>query len=199
MITYNSFFDHSFFLSLWPRWQMVLFLFLLNCFLTQILSIPSGISTYRNISVGLLDCNLSANIDAVTSRCSTSKRPCAGLFYMQISLYWARPRGMQPYCLHTHQSVCACLLSLTLLCGDALVNPSTGSIIKPDHRELRVDSLNAWSFVNKTELVHNAIDEKKLDRLALTETFIRADHLSAIKHDPAPPGYSICHKHSQSA
>ena len=74
-----------------------------------------------------------------------------------------------------------------------------GSIIKPDHRELRVGSLNAWFVINKTELIHNAIDEKKLDISAVMETFIRADHPSAIKHDPAPPGYSICHKHRQSA
>ena len=49
--------------------------------------------------------------------------------------------------------------------------------------------------MNKIEGVLNSIDEEQLDILAVTESYIREDHPTAIKNDPAPPGYTITYGH----
>ena len=64
--------------------------------------------------------------------------------------------------------------------------------------ELQVRCVNSRFVVNKMALIHNAIDELRLDILAITETWIRADHLAAIKSDLAPPGFTVLHAHRPS-
>ena len=44
-------------------------------------------------------------------------------------------------------------------------------------------------------MLHNTIDECKLDILAVTETWIKKSHPDAIKLDIAPPGFTVTHCH----
>ena len=57
--------------------------------------------------------------------------------------------------------------------------------------------INAWSIVNKTALIHDAIADHSLDLLAVTETFVYEDSPDVYKQDAAPDGYSIIHQHRQ--
>ena len=90
-----------------------------------------------------------------------------------------------------------CLLTVLLLVfGDIEANPGPPvTAFNTSQYELRVGSINVYSAVNKIECVLNAIDEEQLDILTVTESFIRENHPTAIKNDPAPPGYTITHAH----
>jgi len=55
--------------------------------------------------------------------------------------------------------------------------------------------INAWSIVNKTALIHDAIADHNLDLLAVTETFVYENSPDVHKLDAAPSGYSILHQH----
>ena len=47
-------------------------------------------------------------------------------------------------------------------------------------------------------LIHNAIDDLRLDVLVITDTLIKADHPAVIKSDSAPPGFIVRHTHRPS-
>ena len=104
-------------------------------------------------------------------------------------LSWSRPQGTRPYRPQARRAFSTCILTLLLLlCGDVECNPGPPVISSNQRqRELRVGSLNANSAVNKTDLILSCIDEYQLNVLAVTESYIRADHPTTIKNDPAPP------------
>jgi Reverse transcriptase (RNA-dependent DNA polymerase) len=90
-------------------------------------------------------------------------------------------------------AVLACLL----LMGGVESNP--GPRRSPSHSSassgLMVGTLNVRSAVNKSAEIHEMIESHGLDVLILSETWIAANAPAAIKHDIAPPGYSVRHAH----
>ena len=111
-----------------------------------------------------------------------------------VGLLWTRPHGTLLFRPHARRSVSTCMFALLLLlCGD--VHSNAGLV---GHHVLRIGSLNPNSTVNKTDLILNCIDEQRRDILAVMESYIKSDHLTTIKNDPAPPGYSIQHVYRQS-
>ena len=52
-----------------------------------------------------------------------------------------------------------------------------------DRLYITFDLLNAWSIVNITALIHDAIEENNLDLLSLVETFVYADSPDVHKFD----------------
>ena len=55
--------------------------------------------------------------------------------------------------------------------------------------------LNARSAVHKAALIHDVMNENKLNLLTVTETWIASDALEVMKLDIAPPGFSVIHQH----
>ena len=68
-----------------------------------------------------------------------------------------------------------------------------------DRLYITLGLLNAWSIVNKTALIHDAIEEINLDLFALVETFVYADSPDVHKFDCAPEGFSVLHQHREGA
>ena len=136
---------------------------------------------------------LDVHLDCVFERCNVdicvsvssqppsnpSVSPC--MFNACIVLLWSR-------CTHVfrprpRRSLTSCFVAiLLLLCGDVETNPGPAAATA----DLRIGHINLWSCVNKTELILNAIDEQRLDVLAITESYIKDDHPTAVKNDPAP-------------
>jgi len=57
--------------------------------------------------------------------------------------------------------------------------------------ELNFGCLNARSARNKAALIHDLINDSRLDILTLTETWFRPDDPPAITDDAAPDGFTI--------
>jgi len=80
-------------------------------------------------------------------------------------------------------------------------NSKKGSLTSPKKKlsltitKLKIGSLNTRSAVNKAALLHDIIEDYKLDMLCLTETWVPSDAPDAIKSDLAPPGFSAKHHH----
>ena len=83
----------------------------------------------------------------------------------------------------------ACLITILLLISGVESNPG------PSNQHVNMGLINAWSIVNKTALIHDAISDHDLDLLAITETFVYEDSPDMFKRDAAPEGYSILHEH----
>ena len=60
--------------------------------------------------------------------------------------------------------------------------------------QLKIGSLNSRSAASKAPLLHNLLQESRLDVLAITETWIPSDAPQTIKADLAPPGYKVIHQ-----
>jgi len=60
---------------------------------------------------------------------------------------------------------------------------------------LSLGVLNVRSARRKAALIHDVIDDHRLDELALTETWIPSDAPDAVKLDVCPPGYQVLHHH----
>ena len=56
-------------------------------------------------------------------------------------------------------------------------------------------SENELSVFNKITLIDSVIDEQHFKVLVVTETWVRADHMTTIKCDLAPTGFTISHVH----
>ena len=57
------------------------------------------------------------------------------------------------------------------------MNPGPNVVAGKGHlHELRFGSINPWSVIGKTALIHSTIDEHNLDILAVTETCMKSDH-----------------------
>jgi len=55
--------------------------------------------------------------------------------------------------------------------------------------------LSVRSAQCKAALIHDVVDDHRLDVLALTETWIPSGALYAVKLDACPPGYKVLHRH----
>jgi hypothetical protein len=71
------------------------------------------------------------------------------------------------------------------------VEPNPGPIATT----LKFGLLNTRSMVNKAALIHNIVNDHKLDMLAVTETWVYEDSPDVHKQEAAPDGYSIVHAH----
>ena len=58
-------------------------------------------------------------------------------------------------------------------------------------RNIIISTLNAWSVVHKTAKIHLTIEDKWLDVLAISNTWISLDAPDAISNDMAPPGLCV--------
>ena len=98
--------------------------------------------------------------------------PCASVYriYRTSSvLLWARLPGCLPFGPRPHRSLLSCFIAF-----------------------LR---LNASSATSKCALIAHLIRDNKLDVLAVCESWVPDDAPDAIKHDLAPPNYSVLHVH----
>ena len=158
-----------------------------------ILSAPSNVVAHQNGSFYYMDTTAESFIytDSTVSSLYSSSYSHVGssMHIANMVLLWSRPQGTRPYRPQARRALSTCIQTLLLLlCGDVECNPDPPVISSnQSQRELRVGSLNANSAVNKTDLILSCIDEYQLDILAVTESYIRADHPTTIKNDPAPP------------
>lgn len=83
------------------------------------------------------------------------------------------------------------VIVMLLLMAGVEANPG------PQQQQINLGLVNAWSIVNKTALIHDAIAEFNLSLLAITETFVYEDSPDVYKKDVAPDGFSVLHQHRQ--
>ena len=60
---------------------------------------------------------------------------------------------------------------------------------------LKMGLINARSMVNKSALIHDVINDNRLDLLAVTETWVYENSPDVHKREAAPPAYSVVHVH----
>ena len=90
----------------------------------------------------------------------------------------------------------AVLVVLLLLLGGVETNSGPPNFTSsPASAALRIDVLNVSSAVNKTALIHDVINDHRLDLFADTETRMKGSHPPAITHGMAPAGYRVLHRH----
>ena len=81
------------------------------------------------------------------------------------------------------------VIALLLLMSGIESNPGP-AILKSN-----LGLINAHSIVNKTALIHDLINDFKLDMLAVTETWVYEHSPDVHKHEAAPEGFNIVHAH----
>ena len=57
--------------------------------------------------------------------------------------------------------------------------------------------LNIWSGVKKAAVFHDIISDRRLDVLAIQESWIPSNDPAAVKNDIAPVGYTALHVHRE--
>jgi len=71
----------------------------------------------------------------------------------------------------------------------ATSRPAAGLyLLVTNHTGIRFGVVNARSVIKKIGLIHDVISGKKLNILAITETWVRGSEPNTIKKDLAPPG-----------
>ena len=101
-----------------------------------------------------------------------------------------------------HRSPNAVFVSLLLLLGGVETNPGpvTATVRTASRSDaLSLGLLNVRSARHKAAVIHDVIDDHRLDVLAMTETWIPSDAPDAVKLDVAPPGYNVVHRHRGSS
>jgi len=111
--------------------------------------------------------------------------PCASVYRTSPVLLWARLPGCLPFRPLPHRSLLSCFIAFLLLTVESNPGPSF----------VRFGSLNAGSATSKCALIADLIRDNKLDVLAVCESWVADDAPDAIKHDLAPPNYSVLHVH----
>ena len=81
---------------------------------------------------------------------------------------------------------------LLLASGKVEVNPGP-----PRKHFISLRSLNIRSGMKKAAVLHDIISDRRLDILAIQESWIPSDTLTAIKIDIAPVGYTALHVHRE--
>ena len=114
------------------------------------------------------------------------------MWHCGCTLLWARPPRASPYSPKSTRCLRSVLLALLLISG---IEANPGPPVNKTCNGLSFGLINCRSAVAKTALIHSAVDELKLDLLAITETWIKNDHPDTIKLDLCPPGYSVTHIH----
>lgn len=114
--------------------------------------------------------------------------PCAELFDAPLVLLCCRQTRY--YFKPASSSWRHSFLAFLLLIGGVERNPGPSSQSK-----INMGLVNARSIVNKTALIHDVIEDNRLDFLAVTETWVYSDSPEVHKKDAAPSGYSIVHAH----
>jgi hypothetical protein len=117
-------------------------------------------------------------------------KPRASLCAPSPVLLWARPPGGSPYRPSSQFLIATLFAALLIVSGDVELNPGPSMV-----HLLNFAVVNTQSAVQKAAVIHNMIDE--LQCLALTETWIKLSHPNTIKHDLAPPGFTVLRAHRQ--
>jgi len=87
-------------------------------------------------------------------------------------------------------------VALLLLLGGVELNPGPTISARSTPRDaLSLGVLNVRSARHKAALIHDVIDDYRLDGLALMETWIPSDVPDAVKLDVCPSGYQVLHRH----
>ena len=87
-------------------------------------------------------------------------------------------------------------MALLLLLGGVQLNPGPTISARSTPRDaLSLGVLNVRSARRKAALIHDVIDDHRLDALALRKTWIPSDAPDAVKLDVCPPGYQVLHRH----
>ena len=87
----------------------------------------------------------------------------------------------------------AALVALLLLAsGNVEANPGP-----PRKRLVSLGCLNIRSGVKKAAVLHDIISDRRLDVLAMQESWIPSDAPAAVKNDIAPVGYTALHDHRE--
>jgi len=87
-------------------------------------------------------------------------------------------------------------VALLLLLGGVELNPGPTVSARSTPRDaLSLGVLDVRSARRKAALIHDVIDDHRLDALALTETWIPSDAPDAVKLDVCPPFYQVLHRH----
>lgn len=93
------------------------------------------------------------------------------------------------------RSASATLVALLLLAAGVESNPGpVQATAAKTFTGISFGLLNARSAVHKAALIHDVIADRKLDALALTETWVTSDARDVMKLDVAPPGYQVIHQ-----
>jgi len=114
------------------------------------------------------------------------------MWHCGCTLLWARPPRASPYSPKSTRCLRSVVLALLLISG---IEANPGPLVNNTCNGLSFGLINCRSAVAKTALIHSAVDELKLDLLAITETWIKNDHPDTVKLDLCPPGYSVTHTH----
>ena len=91
---------------------------------------------------------------------------------------------------HHQRSPSAVLVALILLLGGVEANPGPTT----SNSSVSFGLVNACSVVHKAAPLHDLIADRKLDVLAVTETWMTTDAPDTIKLDTAPKGYQVVHQ-----
>ena len=117
--------------------------------------------------------------------CAFHVTPCSNVYNASPVLLWVRPSGSVPFRPRRFRSLWSSLIAFLLLTVES----------NPGPQNLRFGSLNARSAVHKAALIRDLIHDKRLDILAVCESWIVDDAPDAIKNDIAPFNYSVLHTH----
>ena len=82
---------------------------------------------------------------------------------------------------------------LLLLSGDINLNPGPISVRAPINH-VRMATINVRSISNKTASFCDIVESKKLDVVAVTETWLSTNETSASLADVTPNGFKLVHK-----
>ena len=99
------------------------------------------------------------------------------------------PSGRRVYTPKARRSWCDVFIALLLLMAGVESNPGPAA-----PGALKLGVLNARSAVNKAPLIHDMIDDRRLDLLVVTETWMKSSQPAAITEDIALDGFRVLHQ-----
>ena len=151
---------------------------------------PYVLHPRRNVSsLGCADLNARDKHLSVFTHCET--RPSAGLFDTPNVLLCCRQKETRFFMKPTTGCRKTIFVTLLLLIGGIEQNPGPTK----SSSLLKMGLINARSIINKSALIHDMINETRLDLIAVTETWVYEDSPDVHKREAAAPGYSIVHAH----
>jgi len=109
------------------------------------------------------------------------------LFYTRGSYIFKPRQQHSPY---------PAITALLILLGGVETNPGPAAKLNHESASFTTISsgyLNCRSTASKIALIHDLINDSKIDVLFLSETWFTLDTLTSLLRDVAPPGYAALH------